>query len=97
MYVVTGMYNVKPGMRDAFVKAIYDQGILSAFLKEEGNISYEYFFPYENPDGVFFVERWTNLDSWEAHKVSPDTIKLQAIKGDFTTGFTPYFHGELIE
>ena len=95
MFVVAGTYIVKPGMRDAFIKAIYDQGIISEFRKEKGNISYEYYCPHENPDGVFFVEQWENLDAWEAHKVSPNTAKLQPVKSEFTTGFAPGFVGEL--
>ena len=97
MFVVAGTYIVKTGMRDDFIKAIYDQGIIGEFRKEEGNISYDYYYPYEDPDGVFFVECWENLDAWEAHKVSPNTAKLQPIKGEFTTGFKPGLLGELIK
>ena len=89
MFVVAGTYLIKPGKRDAFVKEIYDQGIIGEFRKEKGNISYDYYYPNENPDGVFFVECWENPDAWEAHKVSPNTAKLQPVKSEYTTGFTP--------
>jgi len=97
MFVVAGAYIVKTAMRDAFVKAIYDQDIISGFRKEKGNISYDYYYPYEDLNSVFFVERWENPDAWEAHKTSPNTIKLQAVKAEFTTGFAPGFLGELKE
>jgi len=95
MFVVTGMYVAKPGKREEFVKAIYDQGIYDEFLKEEGNISYDYYFPYGDPDGIFFVERWENPDAWEAHKVAPHTVRLQDIKNEYMAGFVPGFLGEM--
>jgi len=95
MLVVTGTYIAKPGKRDEFVKAIYDQGIYSEFLKEDGCISYDYYYPYENPDAIFFVERWETPDAWEAHKVAPHTQRLQGIKDEFMAGFEPGFLGEI--
>jgi len=97
MFVVTGTYTSKPGKRSDFVKAIYDQGIHSEFLKEAGNISYDYYFPCNDPDGIFFVERWKDQDAWEAHKTAPHTARLQDIKSEYMAGFTPGFLGELKE
>jgi len=97
MFFVTGMYIAKPGKRDEFVKAIYDQGIYGEFLKEEGNISYDYYYPHENPDGIFFFERWENADAWEAHKVAPHTARLQDIKNEYMAEFVPGIFGEIME
>ena len=95
MLVITGTYIVKPGLRDEFLRAVIDQGIYAEFLKEAGNISYEYFFPYGKDDDVFFFERWESRDAWEAHKVAPHTVRLQAIKDEYLAGFTPGVLGEL--
>ena len=95
MFVVTGKYILKPGQREDFLKAIYDQKIIDEFRGEEGNISYDYFFPYEDPDGVFIVERWKDADAWEEHKIAPQTARLQDIKSEYMTGFEPCFQGEI--
>ena len=89
MLIITGTYKIKPGRRDEFLKTVVDQGIYAAFLKEKGNISYDYFFPYGSDDDVFFFERWEDMDTWEAHKASDHTMKLQPIKEEFLAGFTP--------
>ena len=89
MVIVTGTYLIKPGKRDEFLKAIYDQGIYAEFIKEKGNISYDYYYPHNNDNDIFFFERWEDMDSWEAHKKAPHTQKLQPIKDEFMTGFTP--------
>jgi len=89
MLIVTGTYHIKTGKRDEFLKAVIDQGIYAEFLKENGNVSYDYYFPYGKEDDIFFFERWNDADAWEAHKAAPHTMKLQPIKDEFMTGFTP--------
>ena len=97
MLIVTGTYKIKPGKRDEFLKTVNDQGIYAEFLKEPGNISYDYFYPYGNADDVFFVERWKDRDAWEAHKVAPHTMRLQPIKDEYMTGFAPGYVGDFTE
>ena len=89
MLIVTGTYKIKPGKRNEFLQAVINQGIYAEFLKEKGNISYDYYFPYGNDDDVFFFECWENMDAWEAHKSAPHTLKLQPIKDEFLDGFIP--------
>ena len=89
MLIITGTYIIKTGKREEFLKEIIDQGIYAEFLREEGNISYDYYFPYNEPDGIFFFERWKSVEAWEAHKAAPHTQKLQEIKKEYLTGFNP--------
>ncbi|MDR0490557.1 MAG: antibiotic biosynthesis monooxygenase [Oscillospiraceae bacterium] len=95
MLIVTGTYKIKPGMREEFLKKVIDQGIYAEFLKENGNLSYNYFFPYGNDDDVYFVEQWENMAAWDAHKAAPNTAKLQPLKDEYMTGFTPGIVGEI--
>ena len=95
MLVITGTYKVKPGLRDEFLRAVIDKGIYSEFLKEDGNISYDYFFPYGNDDDIFFFERWESREAWEAHKAAPHTEALQVIKDEYLSGFEPGVLGEM--
>ena len=97
MLIVTGTYKVKPGKREEFLGAVVEQGIYNEFLKEEGNISYEYYFPYGNDDDIFFFERWKNRDAWEEHKAAPHTARLQEIKNEYVIGFTPGLVGEIVD
>lgn len=94
MIIVSGAYKIKPGKRDEFMKIVYDEGILAETRKENGNIGYDYYYPYEDADAVYFLERWTDRDCWEAHKVAPHIKKLQGIKEQYLTGFEPGLLGE---
>jgi len=95
MLVITGTYIVKPGLRDEFLEEIFKSGIYAEFLKEEGNISYDYYYPCGNSDAVFFFERWKDREAWEAHKAAPHTEKLQEIKAGYLTGFEPGIQGDM--
>jgi quinol monooxygenase YgiN len=95
MLIVSGAYKVKPGLRDEFMKVLYDEGILKETRAENGNIGYDYYYPYESETEVFFLERWENRDCWEAHKIAPHIRKLQTIKDKYLSGFTPGIVGEI--
>ncbi len=97
MLIVSGTYKIKPGKRDEFMKVIYDTGIYAEIKKENGNMSYDYYYPYMNDNDIYFVERWSDRDAWEAHKIAPHIVKLQDIKNEFMTGFEPGILGELKE
>ncbi len=95
MLIVSGTYKIKPGKRDEFMKTIIGQGIYAEILKENGCLGYDYFYPYGNDTDIYFIERWSDRDCWEAHKVAPHVVKLQDIKSEFMTGFEPGILGEL--
>ena len=98
MLIVSGAYQIKPGKRDEFMRAIYDGGIIGKIRAEQGNIGYDYYYPYESETEVFFVERWDTRDAWEAHKVAPHvTGALKELKDAYMTGFVPGVVGELKE
>jgi len=97
MIIVSGTYKIKEGKRDEFMKILSDEGICDENLKENGNIGYDYYYPVGNETDVHFIERWTDRDSWEAHKAAPHVQKLQGIKEKYMTGFEPGLLGELLE
>jgi quinol monooxygenase YgiN len=96
MLIVSGAYKIKEGKRDEFMKVLSDEGIPEENRREYGNIGYDYYYPVGNETDVYFIERWLDRDSWEAHKVAPHVIKLQGIKEKYMTGFEPGLLGELI-
>lgn len=98
MLIVSGAYQITPGKRDEFMKAIYDQGIIDQIRAEAGNLGYDYYYPYESGTDVYFVERWASRDAWEAHKAAPHvTGALKELKDRYMTGFAPGMVGELQE
>ena len=45
-------YHAKPGMRDAFIREVFAGGVLDEIRREDGCISYQYFFNAENDDQI---------------------------------------------
>ena len=98
MIVVSGAYVAKEGMRDEFMNKIISEGVRDAILAENGCIGYDYYYPVGNDTNIYFIERWTDRDAWEAHKVAPHvTGALKDIKDQYMDGFEPGILGELIE
>lgn len=98
MWIVSGTYVIKPGKRDAFVEQVIAQGILDKILKEDGNIGYDYYYPLEDADQVFFVERWISEAAWKAHLEAPHVAQdLKALKESYQDGFLPGVLGALTE
>lgn len=96
MFVVNGSYIIKPGKRDEFMEKIYAQGIIEKIRNEEGNIAYDYFYPYESENAVAFIEQWENRSLWEAHCVAPHVVgDLKALKDIYMDDFKPGILGAI--
>lgn len=90
MHIVSGLFVIKPGKRDEFMKAVYDQEIIAKIRAEDGNISYTYYYPYENQDAVYFIEEWEDASKWQAHCSAPHvTGDLKALKDVYLSEFYP--------
>ncbi len=90
MFIVSGAYVIKQGKREEFMREIYSKGIIAKIRGEKGNISYNYFYPYDSNSRVYFVEQWENRADWEAHCQSPHIIgELKTLKDVYMTDFEP--------
>lgn len=96
MFIVSGTYVIRPGKRDEFMKAIHDRGIIDRIRGENGNISYNYFYPYDSNTQVYFVERWESREAWQAHCSAPHVVgELKELKDAYMTDFEPGLLGYL--
>lgn len=94
MFVVSGTYVIQRGKREEFIREIYDKGIITKICGEKGNISYNYFYPYDRDNCVYFVEQWENRSAWEAHCQAPHVIgELKKLKAAYMTDLEPGMMG----
>jgi len=92
MLIVSGTYRAKTGKREEFMKTMYEQGIVDAIRKEKGNISYDYYYPVEGGEGdIFFLEKWSDREAWENHKIADHVVKLQDLKKQYGVETIPGF------
>ena len=83
MIIARVYYTALPGKREAFVKRLFDEGLPQASRAEEGNISYEYGFDPENPDGVLLMERWKDNDAVLKHQTMPHFKRTGEVKAEY--------------
>lgn len=76
-------YRLRPGMRDAFVQALEQTGILSKIRAEVGCIQYEYFDAREDGDKLLLIEQWQGQAALDAHQAMPHMAQLKQLKPQF--------------
>lgn len=79
MLVVNLYYLGRNGNAKAYAEEMLARGLVDAIRKEKGCISYEYYYPENNPDEVLLVDKWVDEEALEAHHNTPimeEIIKL---------------------
>ena len=70
-------YKAKHKTREIFVN---ESEILDKIKKEDGFISYEYFYNVTNSDGLLLVEKWISEEKQQQHLKTEHMKKLKSIK-----------------
>ena len=55
-------------------------GVVSDIRAEEGNLSYAYFFPIDDPETVLLIDQWKDQDSLDAHHESEMMGKIAELR-----------------
>ena len=76
-------YTAKSGCREAFVRRIVTEGILTAIRAEEGCLGYDYYFSAQDEDVVLLVERWESEAHVRVHLTQPHMAQLRKIKEEY--------------
>ena len=56
-------YTGKNGSAQQFAKEMIDQGVVAAIKAEPGNLKYDYFIPYDDPETLLLIDSWTSTGS----------------------------------
>ncbi|MBQ6361374.1 MAG: antibiotic biosynthesis monooxygenase [Lachnospiraceae bacterium] len=83
MYIIHVTYEVKDGMRDAFLKKLKKLGTAECSRAEEGNLDYTYYISPDREDIVFLTEVWESMDAQKAHTQTSHFKALGEIKGEY--------------
>ena len=83
MIVLNVTYRCRPGMRDAFLRAIRAEGIDAASLAEDGNLKYDYFIPADGGDDLFLLEKWRDAEALRDHRGQAHFARLGEIKAAY--------------
>ncbi len=64
-------YTGKDGAARRFADEMEASGAADAIRAEEGNISYRYFQPLDDPETVLLIDSWRDQAAFDAHHASP--------------------------
>ena len=76
-------YTCRPGMAQAFVRALKDSGAQAAVRAEDGCLQYDYHISCEAPDTVVLLEKWRDAAALEAHQKQPHMDTVRALRAQY--------------
>lgn len=68
------------GSARKFVNEMISSGIVEEIRKEQGNLSYEYFFPQNDDETVLLVDSWINQEALDKHHELPLMNKIKELR-----------------
>ena len=80
MIIVRVKYRTPEGQRDAFLQQLFDEGLPQACRAEEGNICYDYFLNYEDPNEILLLEMWKDGTALAKHGKEPHFDRIGQVR-----------------
>ena len=73
-------YHGQSGQAQAFAKEMISSGIVEGIRKEKGNLRYDYFIPFNDPDTILLIDSWTSQEAIDHHHQSPWMAKIMTLR-----------------
>ena len=83
MITVNLYYTGQNGSARAFAREMEESGVADAIRKEEGNLSYQYFLPMDDPETVLLIDSWEDQAAIDAHHASPMMAQIAALRDKY--------------
>ena len=80
MITVHLFYTGTDGSAAAFAAEMEESGIADAIRAENGNPSYRYFRPLDDPETILLIDSWRDQAAIDAHHASPMMARLAALR-----------------
>ena len=73
-------YTGTNGSARRFAEEMISSGTVAAIRAEAGNLKYEYFTPFDNPETVLLIDSWENQEAIDVHHASPMMQTIAALR-----------------
>ena len=80
MITVTIRYYGINGAPKRFVEEMIASGIVGEIRKEDGNVRYEYFVPFDSSDYILLIDSWTDQQALDKHHSLPVMQRIIALR-----------------
>ena len=72
MSITVNIYYIgKNGNARKFSEEMIKSGTVDKIRSEQGNLRYEYFQPFDEPETVLLIDQWSSQDAIDVHHASP--------------------------
>ncbi len=76
-------YKCKEGMREEFLETILAEGLDEASRAEAGNIKYDFYLAFDDPDELFLFEKWRDEEAVKSHNAEPHFKRFGELKAEY--------------
>ena len=81
-------YTGKDGNARRFAEEMISGGTVAAIRAEKGNLRYEYFQPFDDPETVLLIDSWEDQAAIDAHHASPMMGTIAALREKYDLHMT---------
>lgn len=88
MITVNLRYKGKNGSAKAFADEMISSGTVDLIRSEPGNLRYEYYQSFDDPETVLLIDSWTDQAAIDAHHASPMMATIAALREKYDLHMT---------
>ena len=71
------------GNAQKFAKEMIESGTVALIKAEKGNLKYDYFIPFDDPETVLLIDSWENQEAIDIHHASPMMTTLANLRDKY--------------
>ena len=86
--IVNLRYTGKSGSARAFAEEMTSSGTVDAIRNEVGNLRYEYYLSFDDPETVLLIDEWTDQAAIDRHHASPMMQKITELRDKYDLHMT---------
>ena len=81
-------YTGKGGAARKFAEEMTTSGTVAAIRAEAGNLRYEYYQSFDDPETVLLIDSWTDQPAIDAHHASPMMVTIAELREKYDLHMT---------
>lgn len=81
-------YTGKNGAAKKFAEEMTKSGTVQAIRDEPGNLRYEYYVSFDDPETVLLIDIWENQDAVDKHHATPMMQTIAALRDKYDLHMT---------
>ena len=86
--IVNLRYTGKSGSARAFAEEMTSSGTVDVIRQEDGNLRYEYYLSFDDPQTVLLIDEWTDQAAIDRHHASPMMQKITELRDKYDLHMT---------